>query len=68
MRNILEFILLCIIFLPATTIMLWIIVPDRVFNAAEVLQKDLIPVLEEAKKINEAAIAAITNLKRKGKL
>ena len=24
MRNILEFILLCIIFLPATTIMLWI--------------------------------------------
>lgn len=44
------------------------IVPDRVFNAAEVLQKDLIPVLEEAKKINEAAIAAITNLKRKGKL
>ena len=52
MRNILEFILLCIIFLPATTIMLWIIVPDRVFNAAEVLQKDLIPVLE----------AAITNL------
>lgn len=44
------------------------IVPDRVFKAAESLQENLVPVLEEAKKINEAAIAAITNLKRKGKL
>lgn len=44
------------------------IVPDQVFKAAESLQEELVPVLEEAKKINEAAIAAITNLKRKGKL
>ena len=47
---------------------LCVIDPDKMCKAASILQNDLIPVLEKAKEINEAAAERITNLKRKGKL
>jgi len=42
--------------------------PDWMCKAAQLLQQDLIPVLEEAKRINEEAIERLTNMKRKGKI